>query len=545
MKTKLTLAIVVLLVVAMISGCIPQNGSAGATQQNGSAGTTQQNGSAGAKQDIKDSTKTDSIKRGGSITLAKTTKLSGGLNPAQSNARIEDFYVMGLIYETLFAYDEKGNLTGGLVESWEVSKDGIAITLNLRKGIKFHDGEDFNAEAVKTNLDWFLTTDAHSFAKDEIGSISEVEVISDYSVVLKLSQPDAALLSNLTTLDGFMISPKAIKELGKEGLMTKTAGTGPFMAAEYVEGDHVRLVRNPNYYKMGEDGKPLPYLDEVIIRIMTDGSVKMTNLQSGDVDIIDYHSIANNIKVAQQDDNLVTIRTDNRETFFLCYNLNNEKYKDVRVRQAIAYATDRQELMDVVLEGFGTVEAFDAAPDQWFYDDYDPYYYDPEKAKALLAEAGYPNGIDVTISIIAREPDNTMAQLLQQQLKRSNINASIEALERLAWIELIRTNRAGELGIGKIAIMGLDPNQQYNSTLVYVDPNYITEARGKLNKAKETYDLDVRKQLLAEFQKFYLDNCYNFLLGQNPRYISHNKKLQNVRIHPNGTIMLTDTWIKE
>lgn len=484
------------------------------------------------------------INRGGSIVMAKSAAPTNGLNPTRTNARGEDPYLMHLVYETLVGYDAEGNYAPLLAESWEIAPDGLTVTFKLRQDVKFHDGTPFNAEAAKINFEWFLTEDCkHSYAVSDLGAVESFEVVDEFTLRMNMKSVDAALLSSLTTMDSFMISPAAIQEYGADGLFTYACGTGPFKVKEYVENDHILLERNPNYYLMGEDGQPLPYLDSINMRVMIDDSVKITNLLSGDVDVVDYQSTTNSIMMANQTDYLTTQMTNNRESFFMCYNLNDADLAKLPVRQALYHAVNREELMDVLFEGFAVVENFHHTSAQWFYNDYSPYNFDTEKAKALLTEAGYPDGITLTLSFIAREPDQTMAQILQEQLKESNITLELEAMERLAWVDKIRTNRAGQLGIGKLNIMGLDPTQQHLSTVQYIDPQYIPEILDLRVKSASTFDIEERKAILAEFQQKHLDGAYKIFLGQNPRYVTFNNRLHDIAYRPNGTLDFTAAWV--
>lgn len=532
MKRTLALILMTAIMIGLI-GCVQPSPAAQTT------GSTSAGASAAATTAAPAAAK---IVRGGSITVAKSNKMTT-LNPTKTNTKVEDGYVFYQIFDALIGFDEKGSPIPALAKDWEFSQDGLALTMNLAEGVKFHDGNVFNAEAVKTNLDWFLSDECgHVYRDSDLSSIDSVEVLDDYKVKVNLKTPDAALLSVFSGICGMMMSPESIKS---GNLAVEAVGTGPFKLSEYVEGDHITLVKNENYYKKGEDGQPLPYLDKITFRIMTDDSVKTTNLQSGDVDAVDYHSSTNSIMKAQSMDQLKTVMAPNRDTYFMCFNLNDPKLDNVKVRQAFSYAVNREELMEVVLEGIGVVEAFDAAPDQWFYSDYNPYSYDPEKAKALLKEAGYPDGITIKLSNIAREPDNTFVQLIQEQVKASGIRLEIEAMERLAWIDLIRTNRSGEMGIGVIAIQGLDPNTQYNSTQVYLEPTKIEEYKKLLLSAKATYDLEKRKSIFAEYQKVYLDNALHVFLGQRPRYTSFNTKLNDTALRPNGAVYFEYVWLNK
>lgn len=485
---------------------------------------------------------TEDIVRGGTIKIGKANKLTG-FDPSKTSSRNEDGYVYYLIFETLITFDQNGNLTPGLATDWSYSEDGLSLTMHLREGVKFHDGTPFNAEAVKANMDWNTNPEnGHVYLSSELNNIEYTEVIDEYTVCIHLKEVDAALPSVFTNICGLMLAPSS---LGAEDMASNPVGTGAFKLEEYVEGDHIYLTANKDYWDVGIDGKPLPYLDRLEIYIMTDDSVRTINLQTGDIDMVDYHLSGNSIMKAMEMDDVITVMTSNRSTYFLSFNLNDERLSDPKIRQAISYAVNREELIEVCLEGFGVVEAFDATPDQWFYSDYTPYSYNPEKAKSLLAEAGYPNGITIELSYISREPDATMCQLIQEQFKASGITLSLEPLERLAWIDKIKTNRSGEMGIGVITIQGLDPNQQYNSTLAYCDPKCVTEIQELLLSAKTTFDQDERKEILVEYQQRYLDDALYVILGQYPRYSSYNQKLNGITYNPNGTFNLKSAWLSK
>jgi len=482
------------------------------------------------------------VRRGGTIVIAKTAKLTS-FNPAITSSRIEDGMVYRNLFSTLIEFDEAGMYAPGLAESWSFSDDGMTFTMKLRQGVTFHCGEPFNAKAVKANLDWALDPEtAHVYLKSELNNIESAEVIDEYTVALHLRNPDAALLSVFTGICGTMLCPDS---LAKNDITTNACGTGPFKLAEYVQGDHITLVKNENYFEIGEDGKPLPYLDGVEYRLMTDDSVKTVNLQSGDIHMVDYHTTGNSVLKCMKMDNVTTVKTNYCNTYFLCFNLNDERLSNPLVRQALSFAVNREELMEVCLEGLGTNYPFSAIPDNWFYSDYNPYSYNPEKAKQLLAEAGFADGITLTLSYISREPDATMCQLLQEQVKASGITLNIEPLERLAWIDLIKTNRSGELGIGVIAIQGLDPNQQYNSTLAYCDPKCVTEIQEYLLSVKTVTDIETRKEMLAKYQQMYLDDALYVILGQNPRYVSINNRLNGIVFRPDGSHKLAGAYFAE
>ncbi len=536
MKRILTLCIAVAMVLALVGCSQPATGPETST-------SIAETSTAPANETSQSSeTATSNVVRGGTITIGKTADVATMNFITETHADIDFLKQM---FEPLVGIDSSGNFIPKLATSWDVAADNLSIVFHLRQGVKFHDDTDFNADAVKKNLDYKMDPmNNYVWFASDLDTIKSVDVIDTNTVKINLTQPDSALFSVLTYLSGYMISPASLEQ-GADYLNTHAVGTGPFMLSEFVPGDHITMVANPNYYEMDADGKPLPYLDKIIYRIMKDDSVKTANLQSGDIDAVDYNLTVNSTKQLQDMEGITTIMSPYAQTYFVAFNQNDPMLSNVKVRQAISYAVNRDELMDTVFEGLALVEPFDALPEQWFYSDYTPYKYDPDKAKQLLSEAGYPNGIDVTISNIAREPDNTIVQLLQQQLIASNINLNIDTLDRNAWIDLIKTNRGGQLATGVVGIQWLDPTWQYDGLLSYVDPKYTTDLRNLLNSSKNTFDQTQRKAILAQFQKQYLDKAIYAILGSKQRNISYNSnKVQDIAVFPSGDIDLKNVWIK-
>lgn len=483
------------------------------------------------------------VKRGGILTVPKTNALTS-LDPTRSTAfAAEDGIVLMQIYETLLDFDENNNLCGRLAERFEVSDDNTVITFYLRQDVTFHDGEKFNAEAVKANIDWIISEEcAHPSYAAELTAIVGCEVIDEYTCRLILSKPDATVLPALANQPGVMQSPKTIAE---KTSAVAPAGTGPFRLKTHVEGAYVYLEANPDYYRNGVDGKPLPYLDEVHIIQMNDDSVKSANLRSGDLDGLDYHSSTYSLIKAESWGNMNTIQFPYASNYFISFNLNNPILDNELVRKAISFAVNRQQVIDVVLEGYGIITPFVGQPHQWYYSDYSPYTYDLEKAKALLAEAGYADGLELTLSYIAREPDATMCQLLQAQLKEVGITVKLEALERLAWIDLIRTQHGGELGFGVLGNNGMDPSRQYNSTTNYLEPTKVQHLKDLVAPAKETFVQAERKPILDAYQKAYLDGAYHVFVAQKPNYTSFRKGVEGLKVFWLAALDFSEVWLND
>lgn len=489
----------------------------------------------------------EGVVRGGTLKAAKTNNWSS-LIPTNSTSRGDDRYISTQIFDTLVTLASDGTFQPRLAESWEQTDQ--ALTMKLRNDVKFHDGTPFNAEAVKYVFDWYVMDGNNIIFKSEISDIESVEVVDEFTVKFNLKQPSAIILSALSNNAGMIMSPASIEKYG-EDLSRNPVGTGPFMLKEAIEGDHITLVKNPDYYLMGEDGLPLPYLDEVVISVITEDAVKVTNMQSGDVDITDYINTTTNLDVLKGNPNLEVIKTTAGDHFCIYPNHLNEALGKVEVRQAISYALDRQALCKVLTQGYGNVAPFPVSEGQWFYNDYSPYDYNPEKAKELLAAAGYPDGLTLKLQNISREPDNTIVQAVQAQLKQVNINVEIESLERNAWVEIYKAgSTVGELGFGRWTFPRVDAYMQINNNLGETATgnyaNYRNEEFTKLmNESKSCFDTAQRKDLFAKIQKIVLDDAANIWLYQMPRHISRNLKVQNLTTDQEGIWVLREVWLQQ
>lgn len=483
--------------------------------------------------------------RGGTLNCAQAAKWSS-LDPTASSGRANDKFIMNQLYETLVDVDASGKYIPGLAEAWDV-KDEKTIILKLKKGVKFHDGTDFNADAVKFVLERALKPETKAGFRNEIQDIQSIDVLDAHTVKLNLKGPSSAILGALANYAGYMISPAAIQKYGKD-IVRNPVGTGPFKLKEAVEGDHITLVRNEQYHIMGKDGKALPYLDEVNIKIIPDDSVKLVNLRSGSLDLIDSVQTMN-LRTLSQNKDYVVVATSASRVFKLLLNVNKEPLAKTEVRQAIAFAMDRDEFVKVIADGYGTVEPFINMKNQWYYSPTGKYSYNAEKAKELLAKAGYPSGFKVKLSFTSREPDKTIVQLVQSQLKKVGIEAEIETFDRLAF-NAKWTKGEGEIGLNFAPVPKPDPYIQYeiffgtkanNNFSGYSSPAFDAA----LAKSKQTYDVEVRKRLYKELQDILLEDSPEVILFHLPLYEAHHRKLQDFKTDPEGAWILKDAWIRK
>lgn len=318
----------------------------------------------------------------------------------------------------------------GLAESWEVSDDGMTWTFHLREGVTFHDGEPWNADAAIYNYDRQINRDSPLFDQElnSVGGILLSGVVSaakvdDMTIQLVTEQPMADLPSMLAL--GAFGSPRAIEELG-EGFAEQPVGTGPFKFESLERGRELVLVRNKDYYRGA------PKLERLILRPMPEVTARMAALRAGEVNWIEVPS----------PDEVPALQAEGFEVLTNAYShvwpwvldTTQPPFDDVRVRQAVNYAIDRESMAESLLQGTGAPALnYIPASDPGFSEDLDGFEYDPDRARELLAEAGYPDGFDMRLSFPTSGSGNMipipMNEALQRDLAAVGIDVSLEPIE--------------------------------------------------------------------------------------------------------------------
>jgi peptide/nickel transport system substrate-binding protein len=458
--------------------------------------------------------------------------------------------VLALFCDPLLKINDKGEYVGVLAESYSVSDDGLSIVLKLRQGIKFHDGTDFDAEAVKWNLDRARTEKKSQYIGD-LKSIKEVAVVDKYKVEIRLSAAETTFIDQLVQPIGYMVSPTAAKKLGADFQLT-AVGTGPYLFQEWSGGNRVVGIRNKDYWRRDEKGTRLPYSDKVTVRFIVEPSVAMIELQSGNVDVIRSSLIAD-FKAVDADPKLQKI-DPGVGTYQYCA-MNNLKppFDNEKLRQAVNAALDRATIAKVISEAYGQVTTNFISPLSWVYDQKleNPYAYNPQMAKKLLAEAGYPNGFKTTISIVKRDPDVEIGQLMQAQLAKVGIEAVVEITERQAYVEKVVTKREYELATMQVytsANRGVFLLQNhFGKTDASMNFARFTDANvfDVLAKARTEKKRDTAFKLYAKAQQQVMDHAYWSFLFLRPTYILATKRLVDYKYTSvnGGELSLADTKI--
>lgn len=380
---------------------------------------------------------------------------AGGWVTFRINNQIYD----SLVTEDLSTSSEKTPpLKPGLAEKWSVSKDGQTYTFHLRKGVKFHDGTPFNAEAVDFNIRRAWDKDFKYYDPRSAGNLTatyqnlkKVNVLDDYTIQLIMNQPFTPFLRMLAQGgmgSGGIISPTALKKWGNDGYAEHPSGTGPFKFAERVRGEKIVLEKNENYW-----GKK-PSTDRVIFRPIPDPAARVLALESGDVDIIAVPP-PDSVKVLKEKGFKVAEGTV-PHVWYLSMNFNNKEMQNSKVREAISLAIDRKGMAKELLQNTVTPAKSVLSPANEAYDkNFNGYEYNPEKAKKLLKEAGYPNGFN---TVFRTSVDGSgqlipvqMAEWIQRDLSKIGINVKIETYEWISYLGMYYQEAPSKIGFSQMS----------------------------------------------------------------------------------------------
>jgi peptide/nickel transport system substrate-binding protein len=488
------------------------------------------------------------IKRGGVLKVgieADFAKLDPALNEA-----VVDEVVIDQVYESLVRWDpENLQPLPLLAKDWDISDDGLTYTFYLQEGVKWHNGDDFVADDVKYTVDRILNPDTGSYRASYLSSVESVEVVDDHTVVFHLSAPYAPFLSELPSQP--RIQHQAFVEAEGGTTLTTMMGTGPFKFVEWIPDQVLRLERNPDYWRMGEDNQPLPYLDGIEFYPTADETARVQNLLAGVTDFIrmvpekDIDSLAANPDI---------VMAGNQTLTWSSVWMNNKvpPFDKKEVRQAVSWAMDRDEIANVGLFGHVTPIYGGVLP-AWHWASSDLRVYDHqdlEKARELLDEAGYPEGFQTTI--YAPEPyqcDITLAEMTASYLQELGIDASVEVVE---WGTFVTRLVSGELPIFTVSFAANgDPDEMYwlsfhsgagFNVVGYSNP----EVDRLLEEARRISDAAERKNLYRQVEEILLEDVPHAFAFIHQEYEAHYPYVKGYVHMPNTRMdTLTDTWLEK
>jgi ABC-type transport system substrate-binding protein len=423
-----------------------------------------------------------------------------------------------------------------LATSWELSEK--AVTFKLRQGITFHDGSPLDPDVVKWNVET-MVTHPRSVAKTALAAIDAekpAEVVDDHTIRINLKYADGSLLSALSDGEATtaIVSKAAHDKLGDDGLAKHPVGTGPFIFESWQPQNQLVVNHWDKYWQTGADGKPKPYIDKIVYQTIQDDSVRTLDMESGHADFTELIR-ASDIPNVKADAGLVYDEADwmvNR--YRLVFNSTNAPFKDnLKLRQAVLYSIDREALAKALGLGVGIPSKYDFTSGELGYDDSLPYYrYDAAKATQLVKEAGYPNGVTVTLTAVARQVDSQQAQLLQQMLGQVGIKMNIDSLDGTAWKQKVRQSNDFQM-VTQRSGTPYDPDPDL--TLVWASSGTAAYSRAKIPEmdaaladARSSYDPKVRAARYYDCQKIMYNTAWWGFLWTQPWNYVYGKQLKGV-----------------
>ena len=452
------------------------------------------------------------------------------------------------MYETLVWFDENLELKPLLAKSWTVSDDGLDYTFVLNEGIKFHDGEPFNAESIVANYER-AKSDSSLRLASQTAMWDSVTVDSEYQVTIHLKEPNNTFLNKLAQVR--IVSPKAIKELGKDGLAKQSAGTGPFILSERVDGGYTKMVRNENYWQDG------PKVDTLTWRVVPEDGARVAMLQTGEADIISPLP-AIQVDKLKDDASLDVLNLGGLTYRYATLNKNytladgRKPLDDVRVRQAMNYAFDSEAYTQVVFQGYASVPTSLFASSVPYYAEQTPYTADVEKAKSLMSEAGYSDGFPINIWVDNTTIEMQGAEFLKQQLAQINIDVNVVPMEsttiadmtsapedktevQMWYVNWSSGDYSADGSMRNILHGDKYPPSGYN-TAFYNN----AEFNKCLDDALKTTDTDEITKLYAQAQSIAWEECPWIFLGVDNSLIGQKKYVKGIKYRPGGTILVTN-----
>lgn len=444
-------------------------------------------------------------------------------------------------------------LEPGLAESWSVSGDGLVYTFKLRQGVKFHDGTALNAEAVKFTYERQIDKKhpyfpgSAPYAEFTYQNVKSVDAVDESTVRFTLSAPYAPFLANMAMFPTAIVSPAAVKKYGKD-FFKHPVGTGPFKFVEWVQKDHITMEANKTYW----GGRPC--VDRVIIRGVPDNTVRLLEMEKGSVQIMQQVNPPDYSRIRGNKD-LVLYTGPGLNVGYIALNVAKEPFNDVRVRRAVNYAVNKATLVQAFYGGAGAPAKNPMPPTIWSYNDaVQPYGYSVEKAKQLLAEAGFPNGFSTELWWPNRarpyltQPQK-IAEALQAQLAKAGIRAKLVTFE---WGTYLAKTKAGEQPMAILGWTG-DNGDPDNFLYVLLDKDnikatnisfYASDAlHDVLIKAQRVSAQDARTKLYQQAQEIIHNDAPWVPLVHAARVIAYRKNVQNVNLHPLDLVWLYRVWL--
>lgn len=489
---------------------------------------------------------------------------SAGLDPAVVTDG-ESGRVTVNIFDTLVEYEpDSTEVRGALATDWNVSEDGTLWTFNLRRGVKFHDGADFNAAAVVANVERWMNKDHplnngkckywsymfNGYAPDSI--VTKVEAAGDYQVLFTLREPYAPFIQNLAMFPFAIASPAALEEYG-DNFFKNPVGTGPFKFLEWLGDDKITLAKNDAYW--GEAAK----VDTLVFRSIPDDSVRFLELQAGSIDILDGVNL-DDVAAARANDRFQVLPRPAMDVGYLAMNTGKKPFNNKQVRRAVNHAVNKRAIIDSFFAGLAKPAKNPLPPSLWGYNDnIEDYAYDPEKARELLAEAGYPDGFKTTlwympVSRAYMPQGQKIAEAVRADLAAVGIEAEIVSYDWSIYLE------KAEKGEHNMILMGWTGDNGDPDNFIYTlldkdnavrnsSSNYAfyknSQVHDLLIKAQRETDRNKRSALYKQAQEIIHADAPWAPLVHSTEPLVLMKYVRGYKPHPTGMEKLNTVSVQQ
>lgn len=479
---------------------------------------------------------------GGTLIIARLSD-ANNLDPHYSTQINSMAVVQHKIYEGLVMMDRNSEYKPLLAKEWK-QLDDLNWEFTLQDGISFHDGTPFDGNAVKKTIERILDKNQPTPKANMFGMIKEVKVIDPLKVQIVLHYPFAGLLSVLASAEGGILSPKAIEQYGKD--MTKhPVGTGPFIFESWTPGQEIVMVKNEKYWGTK------PKIDKVVFKTVPEDTTRVAMVETGEAHIAEQLPVTE-LERVQNSSTMTLGRFESFAVDHIGMNVTRKPFDDVRVRQAIAHAIDKEAIIKGVYNNVGKVAISSLGPKVIGYSpNIKTPNYDLNKAKQLLNEAGYANGFKATIYLNDNKARINVAEVLQSQLKGIGIDLQIQVMEFGAYLELAAKGEAEMFISGWGNATGDGDYNQYNlfhSTSRGVPGNHSfynnPEVDALIEAARKEKDPEKRKQIYEQAQQIEMDEVPLLPFRSSENLAAIAKNVQGIYISPSGYVEVNEVTIQ-
>jgi len=439
-------------------------------------------------------------------------------------------------YESLLHIGPDMEHVPDLATSWE-RVDPKTYRFNIREDVKFHNGEILTAEDVKFSIEYTQDPDLGSWLQPYFANVDEIKIIDDYSIEITLTEVSPTLLDDLSML-------KIIKKGTEDELRQTPIGTGAFEFVSWSPNERIVLERFDDYW---EEGKP--YLEKLVLRPIPDSTIQLTNLEAGTINMLEGLPVSE-IERIQSADTLKIITTDlSNETLLFEVGINNvEPFQNEKVMQALVHAFPRDIVKDSVFEGLGSIITSIYPTGAQFYKEMPAIEYNEDKAKELLAEAGYEDGFEFTIEVLSGNIEHEQtAVIYQNSLRNIGIDAKINIQEMSQWLDKY-VNRSFDMIVNWYPMAGTDPSIYNNQILlplvkeVLPDPDYLVEL---INKGAREEDQEARERIYHEIQEIVFAKKPIIPVLETPILYAAEDDVKGVEVNPVGHLFFKNTWLEK